>query len=100
MIVSLVNGRTVALLVTGRDRRYSVVGVGLHCLLECSHFLDSQNLATPLLVYGLALLSFQSKLLSQLFLPVLQLLDLTLQLLYLLTRLLILFTLQPVYSFE
>ena len=100
MVVRLTDRRAGALFVSRRDRRNSVVSIGLHSLLEGPHLLDPQNLTTPLLVDGLALLTFQSELLAQPFFLMLQLLDLGLKFLYLLACLLILFTLKSIDCFE
>lgn len=74
--------------------------VSLYCLLESSHFLNSEHLASPLLVNGLSLLAFKFELICKSFLLLLQNLDFFLQLVDLFVCLFRLFTLEPIHCFE
>jgi len=76
------------------------VRICLDRLLECSHLLDPQHLATPLLVDRSTLLSLHLQFLGQAFFLLLQKLNFFLELLNLLIRLLALFTLKAIDSFE
>lgn len=74
--------------------------IGLNCLLEGSHLLNLNQLATPLLIDSVPLISLQLEFLGQSPLNLPQMLDFFLELLDLLIRLLILLTLESIDCFE
>ena len=76
------------------------MGVGLYSLLEGPHLLYLNQLATPLLIDGISLISFQSEFLGQSALNLSQLIHLFLELLDFFICLLCLLTLESVDCFE
>ena len=76
------------------------MSVGLNSLLEGSHLLDFNKLASPLLINYIALITLQLEFLGQPPFNLSQVLDLFLKLLNLLIGLLCLLTLESIDSFE
>ena len=76
------------------------MGVGLYSLLEGPHLLYLNQLASPLLIDSISLISLQSELLGQSALNLSQLIDLFLELLDFFVCLLCLLSLESVDCFE